>query len=110
MIKFVYKNRNNHTHWDRCEKGHAPFIELSNVNDMYVNIFYDVTNYRLDQEQTSEDIKKIYLAYLEFFSLSEPFIDDLFAQYYFLNLIVRREHAEFIAGRLYDYLLGKIKA
>jgi hypothetical protein len=35
-------------------------------------------------------------------------IDDLYEQYYFFNLIVKSEHAEFIAEALYDYLLVKL--
>ena len=40
--------------------------------------------------------------------LSDPVIQELFDQYYFFNLIVKSEHADFLAGKLYDYLLFKL--
>ena len=39
-----------------------------------------------------------------------PVIDKLYDQYYFFNLIVERKHAEFVANKLYDYLVAKISS
>lgn len=47
---------------------------------------------------------EIYSAYARVFILPEHFINEIAAQYYVMNVIVRREHAEFIAEILYDYL------
>jgi hypothetical protein len=108
-MKFIYSNdKTRALHWALCEKKRAPFIELSKINNQYTNIFYDITNYHISLEEISNDIKKLYLAYLEFFMLSDPMIDELYDQYYFFNLIVKSEHANFFAEKLYDYLLFKL--
>ena len=108
-MKFIYKkDKNSDTHWIFCESNHAPFIVLSTINDKYTNIFYDITNYHLALEQISDDVKKLYSVYIKFCMLSDPVIQELFDQYYFFNLIVKSEHADFLAGKLYDYLLFRL--
>ena len=108
-MKFIYENdKRKDAHWKQCEKKHAPFIELNRVNNECVNIFYDVTNYQLDLEEISNNIKEFYSAYIEFLMLSNPMIKDLYDQYYFFNFIVKSEHAEFLAEKLYDYLLFQL--
>ncbi|EMS1065555.1 hypothetical protein WKS79_004230 [Providencia stuartii] len=108
-MKFIYRNdKKKDEHWKQCEKKHAPFIELNRINNEYVNIFYDVTNYQLDLNETSNNIKELYSIYVEFFMFSEPMIKDLYGQYYFFNFIVKSEHAEFLAEKLYDYLLFRL--
>lgn len=108
-MKFIYKDsKQKDSHWKRCEKLNAPFIEISRINHEYMNVFYDVTNYHIDLDEISNDIKNIYSSYVSFFMCAHPAIDDLDTQYYFFNLAVKREHAEFIAEKLYDYLRSKI--
>jgi hypothetical protein len=47
-MKFIYKDSNQKNyHWKQCEKLNAPFIEISQVDQEYTNIFYDVTTSRL---------------------------------------------------------------
>jgi hypothetical protein len=109
-MKFIYSNdKTRALHWALCEKKRAPFIELNQINNKYTNIFYDITNYHISLEEISNDIKKLYLAYLEFFMFSDPVIDELYDQYYFFNLIVKNEHANFLAEKLYDYLLFRLE-
>ncbi|MCO6514896.1 MAG: hypothetical protein J6589_10615 [Snodgrassella sp.] len=108
-MKFIYRNdKTKDFHWKLCEKNHAPFIELSNINNGYTNIFFDITNYHISLEEISDDIKKLYSAYIEFFMLSDPIIQETYDQYYFFNLIVKSEHANFLAENLYDYLSFKL--
>ncbi|QTF07874.1 hypothetical protein HC231_07925 [Brenneria izadpanahii] len=108
-MKFTYKDsKQKNSHWKQCEKLNAPFIEISRINHEYMNIFYDITNYHINLEDISNDMKNIYLSYITFFMCNHPAIDDLYTQYYFFNLIVKYEHAEFIAEKLYDYLLSKM--
>lgn len=74
-MKFIYRNdKNKDVHWKQCEKNHSPFIELSDVNNECVNIFYDVTNYHISLKELSDDIKKLYSAYVEFFMCSGSII------------------------------------
>lgn len=110
-MKFIYRNdKEKDAYWVQCEKKHAPFIELSKVNNEYTNIFYDITNYHLDLEEISNDIKKLYSAYIEFCMFSASIIEELYDQYYFFNLIVKSEHADFLANKLYDYLLSSLNS
>lgn len=110
-MKFIYKNdKGKDDHWKQCEKIHAPFIELNRVSNECINVFYDITNYQLDFEEISNYINKLYSAYVEFFMFSDPMITGLYDQYYFFNLIVKSEHAGFIAGKLYDYLLFRLNS
>ncbi|HBE6258982.1 hypothetical protein ACU6R3_02330 [Escherichia coli] len=108
-MKYTWKGENERTHWQQCEKSNAPFICLSIINKKYANLFYDMTNYYVVLENISNEIREIYSAYVRAFILPEHFINELAAQYYAMNILVRREHAEFIADVLYDYLLKKIK-
>lgn len=108
-MKFIYKDSNQKTyHWKQCEKLNAPFIEISQVDREYTNIFYDVTTSQVNLEKLFEDIRGIYISYAKFFMCEHQIIDDLYEQYYFFNLIVKSEHAEFIAEALYDYLFVKL--
>lgn len=109
LMKFIYRNdKTKSLHWEFCEKNKAPFIELSIINHKFTNIFYDISNYHISLEEISDDIKKLYLAYIEFCMLSDPIIEDSYNQYYFFNLIVKSEHANFLAEKLYDYLLFRL--
>ncbi|AYG99821.1 hypothetical protein F6Q07_22890 [Pectobacterium parmentieri] len=108
-MKFTYKNKKEkNDHWLNCEKNRAPCIELSNVNKEYVNIFYDVSNYNIDLELLSNDIKNMYSTYLSFFIISDQIIENLETQYYFFNFIVKAEHVCYLADKLYDYLEYKL--
>ncbi|MBF8720931.1 hypothetical protein [Pseudomonas guariconensis] len=95
-------------HWEACEKRHVPYIEISDVNERYQNIFYDVTNLPGDLEQISEDVKKLYSAYIEFCLIPRSDVEYLFDQYYFFNLAVKSEHAQGLAQQLFVYLCEKI--
>ncbi|SQI41464.1 Uncharacterised protein [Leminorella richardii] len=109
MTKFIYTDsKNSAIHWQECEKMRAPFIKIGRIDKEYASIFYDVTNYSMDIEAVSNDIKRLYLSYVEFFMCSHPQIEELEHQHYFLNLIVKTEHAECFAEQLYDYLVAKM--
>lgn len=39
-MKYIYSDdKAKDAHWDFCEKNHVPFIQLSNINKEYINIF-----------------------------------------------------------------------
>lgn len=109
-MKFTYKNsKDQKTHWYNCEKNKDPYIEISEYNELYMQIFYDISNYKVDLEDISESVKTIYKSYVEFILI--PFIDVefIFDQYYFFNIIVKREHAEFIADKLFNFLKSRLE-
>jgi hypothetical protein len=109
-MKFVYENsEDQEKHWDDCQKNKAPYIVISNVDMVYKQIFYDITNYKLDLDEVSSSVEEIYRSYVEFFLIPYSDINSLFNQYYFFNIIVLQEHAEFIADKLFDYLRSKLQ-
>ena len=108
-MKFIYKeSEEKDLHWIHCEKYNAPFIEVSRINNEFMNIFYDITNYKVDLDHISKEVKDIYISYTKFFMLSNPIINNSYDQYYFFNLAVKCEHTKFIAEQLHDYLLREI--
>ncbi|WP_459207113.1 hypothetical protein ACSMEV_02475 [Pseudomonas sp. MLB6B] len=94
-------------HWALCEKNHAPYIQLRQAGSTYCNIFYDITNLRGDLEEISEQVKRIYLSYVDFCLIPYSEIEHLLDQYYFFNLWVKIEHAEAIAQQLFLYLSAR---
>lgn len=109
-MKYIYSGEGkNEEHWLCCEKNKAPYIEISFIEENYTNIFFDVTNICSDLEILSEKIKSFYISYVDFFRICSILIDDVKSQYYFFNLVVKKEHAECIANQLYDFLLAFIK-
>lgn len=108
-MKFIYKNSNvQGEYWEYCEKTKSPYIEINSVGKDYSNIFYDVTNYHINLEDISDKIKRLYISYKEFFLLTDLNCNNEDNEYYFFNLLVKQEHAEFIADKLYDYLLEQL--
>lgn len=108
-MKFIYRNsKHSDSHWKQCERARAPFIELSNIGHGYVNIFYDITNYRVDLKRISSDLNRIHASYVDFFMLPGYAIGDANNHPYFFNLVVRSEHAEIIAEQLYEYFIHRL--
>lgn len=66
-MKYIYSDdKAKDAHWDFCEKNHVPFIQLSNINKEYINIFFDITNYNISLEEISDDIKNYIQRILNF--------------------------------------------
>ncbi|BDR57643.1 hypothetical protein [Xylocopilactobacillus apicola] len=108
-MKYVYSDdRRKDQYWKECEKEHSPFIELRRTSSEYINVFYDVTNYQIDLDEISNNIKRFYTAYVEFFMIDPSVYKELYDQYYFFNLVVKIEHSEFLAEKLYDYLFSQL--
>lgn len=111
MIKFVHENDNaSSDHWNKCSELHAPFIKISRVDAAYSSVFFDITNFSVDLDEVSKDVKKLHVSYVDFFMCYDPIMDQRYDNHYFFELVVKYEHAEFIAAGLYDYLLNKIRA
>ena len=109
-MKYIYSNEGkNKEHWLSCEKNKVPYIEISFVEECCANIFFDVTNIYSNLEFLSKKIKSFYVSYVEFFGIHSLLVEDIKDQYYFFNLVVKKEHAECIASQLYDFLLEFVK-
>lgn len=109
-MKYVLQNSKDHDrHWDICEKNKDPFIVVSELNKEYKQIFYDISNYKIELEDISNSVKSIYKSYIDFFLIPYSDVDSVFDQYYFFYFIVKSDHAEYIANALFDFLQGKLK-
>jgi len=107
MIKFSFKSHPAiANYWGYCQKNQIPHIEISEYEDGYMDISYDLLPclpfHRLDAD-LSDEVFKIYEAYFKFFNLPD---ENLICAGGTINLSikVRNEHAEFIAEHLFDYL------
>lgn len=110
MMKYIYeKDPGSAEHWKVCEERKHPYIVVSNLNGEFDNIFFDVTNYPMNLDKLSNKFKKMYSVYVEFFRLNHQVTIELNEQYYFFNLRVKKEHTNFIANNLFDYLAEQIK-
>ena len=104
IIKYVYNFDDEKKHWNYCEKNKFPFILLKNTNKDYTEIFYDITNFNVDLEYISEEIKVIFNSYRKFALIDNYFWEKYLEQYYFFTFPVRKKHSEIIAEQLFDYL------
>ncbi|MGF6592372.1 hypothetical protein [Pseudomonas sp. 2835] len=108
-MNYTHRNsKNQKRHWEQCERQQAPYIEISDINETYKNVFYDITNLAGDLEEISEAVKAIYTSYVAFYLVPQIDIEHLFEQYYFFNLIVKSAHAEIIAEQLHCYLSAQL--
>ena len=110
-MKYIYESSENQKkHWLRCEKNKDPYIVISDYNERYKQIFYDISNYKIDLDEVSQSVQTIYKSYIDFFLISYSDVESLFDQYYFFNILVKSEHAEFIADALFDFLKNKLSS
>lgn len=104
-MKFTYKkNTNDNSHWLWCEKNKAPYISIEDLDAKYSRIFFDVTNFNIPLETVSNSLRKIYEAYLDFFLISNTHAYAALDDYYLFSLVVKKDHAEYAAERLFDYI------
>ena len=109
MNKFAYENSSDASkQWEFCEKEKYPYIVINNNHQNYSEIFYDITNISNDLEKISDDVKNISLCYSEFFCIPGYIAEEYQDQYYYFKFPVHKDHAEFIANQLFDYLYNKI--
>lgn len=109
-MSFTYRDsKMQKAHWEQCEERHVPYIEISDGRKHYKKIFYDVTNLPINLEQVSEDVKRLYRAYVDFYLIPADDVEQLFDEYYFFNLLVKVEHADTIAEQLFIYLCDRLE-
>lgn len=86
--KFVGGNDEKlHTlHYDYCQKHHLPFILIKHKGKDICEIFYDVTELPVNLENTSNEVKQLFMAYKKFFLLDDYFGQNYMDNHYFLLL------------------------
>ena len=105
MNKFVYKNSSLASqHWELCNKEKLPFITINSLDKYYSEIFYDITDINNNLEEISEFVKEIFSFYNKFFCMPGYITEKYNDQYYYFEFPVQKDHAEFIANQLFDYL------
>lgn len=97
----------DNVHWNHCEANKLPYISIRKYNHRYDNIFYDITHLPYDLNTVSENIKGLYLSYLDFFLIPAGEIKHLLDENYFFNLYVKKEHTEYFAKQLFVYLINR---
>ena len=110
LIKYIASSieTEEFAHYEYCQKNRYPFIMVKKRGKCYANIFYDITNFNIPLEALSEKIKHFYLSYVEFVHIPIHDIQSNLDSFYMFNLIVKVDDTDFIASRLFDYLLIKI--
>ena len=107
--KFVLENSPlTSQHWDYCDEEKLPFITIASLNKDYNEIFYDITNISNDLENISESVKEIFWAYNKFFNIPENITEPYNGQHYYFRFPILKEHTEFIANQLFEFLCLKI--
>lgn len=75
----------------------------------YYEVFYDITKFKVNHEEISENIKNIFMSYSEFFCLPFYEIDSYLDQVYFFRFPVKEGHQDIICSQLFEYLLKRTK-
>jgi len=111
MIKFIYLSIENDAsdHWNYCQNHKIPFVRVKRINKTYYEVFYDITNFKVNHEEISENIKNIFVSYSEFFCLPFYEIDSYLDQLYFFRFPVKEGHQDIICTQLFEFLLKRIK-
>ncbi len=107
MKKYIFIEENTvNNHWQYCVQHQIPHIELSNIDEDYVNISYDLLPcIPFDKLKSGlmDRIIKIYDGYIDFFQLPK----DKFSYVGGVNnleLTIYKINSEYIATQLFDYL------
>lgn len=105
MIKFIYLSNDNDSsdHLDYCQNHKIPFVKVKRVNKTYYEVFYDITNFKVNHDGISESIKNIFMSYSEFFCLPFYEIDSYLDQLYFFRFPVKEGHQDIICTQLFSF-------
>ena len=109
-IRKFTRNPADSSHYDYCARHRYPVITITNLDAEHCILFYDITERDGDLAAISAAMRPITEAYAELFALPTHIRSRFADQSYYFNLPVRREHAEYAADALFDYLLRQFKA
>ena len=105
---FIYTKDDVQEFWKICQKKHWPLITIEQTGKDYSEVSYDITDFKVDLYEVSEDIKRIYTAYINFFLIPYSDVSDMFESYYCFTIKVLNAHREFVGEGLHYFLLNKI--
>jgi hypothetical protein len=109
MKKFIYTDDSKavNNHWQYCQKNKIPYVTIKRKNKSFFEVFYVITNTKLDLNIASDEIRDIYLSYAKFclipFFENESYLD----KDYFFTMLIKVGHEQFFSEQLFDYLLSK---
>lgn len=111
-FSFAYKEKPSvENYWEYCIDREIPFIEISPIDEEYVNISYDLLPclpYEKLKGDLLDEIVTIYKSYFTFFNLPMDKFK-LIGNSIALIIAVKKEHHEIIANQLYEFLLHYLK-
>lgn len=107
MIKFSNRAKPaTENYWSYCGQHQIPYIEIIPVSRDYVNISYDLLSclpFHKLKGEVLDRVMKIYEGYCDFFKLPKNRISLAGGDIAF-GFVVKKEHSEFIANQLFDFL------
>ena len=111
MTKFYIKGKPEaNGYWEYCCKNDIPMVEVIHGRK-YSKVNYDIYSmlrfHELDEDLLDE-MNSIYTAYAKFFALPSE-RNAAVGGYSALIVTVYKEHAEFIANQLFDYLTTYVR-
>lgn len=109
-IRKFTRNSADSEHYDYCARHRNPVIVIANLDAEHCALFYDITERDGDITTVSAAVRRIAEAYAELYDLPAHIREHFADQCYYFNLPVRREHAEYAAEALFDYLLRQLRA
>ena len=104
-IRKFTRNSADSEHYDYCARHRYPVIILANLDAEHCTLLYDITERDCDIAIVSAAVRRIAEAYAELYDLPAHIRECFADQTYYFNVPVRREHAEYAADALFDYLL-----
>ncbi len=108
-IRKFTRNSADNEHYDYCARHRYPVIVIGNLDAEHCTLFYDITERDCDLQTVSTAVRQIAEAYAELYGLPADIRAHFADQCYYFNLPMRREHAEYAAEALFDYLLRQFR-
>jgi len=110
MKKFIYVDNSKvvNNHWEVCQENKIPYITIRRINKSYFEVFYDVTNSKVDLNIISEEVKNIYLSYVKFLLIPYYEYETYLSQDNFFSMLIKDGHEQFFAEKLFDYLMNEL--
>lgn len=94
------------TYWEQCQALRVPYIIADDKGLDYAEIYCDYVD-MFDNEglrYVSDTIKEFYDNYLTLWGISRSLTCNYLDQYYIFTLLVKKEHVDYVAKAIYEFL------